>query len=118
MAACQGEPAQGNATAQNNLLAAAGAIDPQVETMEDIPSLLLRNKVADEQINEALKSRGYLDVWRLEVEAHPWGCRLGLIDIDFDVTQHAALIEYCLNTVRDAYTGGSASTKRLQSTAA
>jgi hypothetical protein len=99
-------PIEAMQRAQNDVLAVARAIDPQVESMEDIISLLMRNKDADEPIDAALKSSGYLDVWRLEVDAHPWRYRPGLIDTDFDVKQHAALREYCLNTVRDAYTGG------------
>jgi hypothetical protein len=92
--------------AQNDVLAVARAIDPHVESMEDIISLLMRDINADEPINAAMKSSGYLDLWRLEVDAHPWRYQPGLIDEEFDDTHQAGLRQYCLSTARGAYTGG------------
>ncbi|PXA90877.1 hypothetical protein DMC47_27055 [Nostoc sp. 3335mG] len=92
--------------AHNDLLRAAREVDPNVEALEDIITLLLRDKTADEQIDEAQRSSGFLDVWRLEVETHPWRYIPGQMDESFDETKHPTLRRYCLATVREGYSGG------------
>ncbi|ESW67344.1 hypothetical protein NKL07_01205 [Mesorhizobium sp. C280B] len=102
--AASGNPIQAMHQAQNVVLAAARSVDPDVENFNDLYSLIAKRPDADQVIAAALRDSGYLDVWRMETATHPWRYDLGLIG---QMTEsQEALRDYCIGTVREAYSGG------------
>ncbi|MDX8521760.1 YiiX/YebB-like N1pC/P60 family cysteine hydrolase [Mesorhizobium dulcispinae] len=89
--------------AQNAVLDAARSVDPGVENFNDLYSLLAKRPDADPVIAAALRQSGYLDLWRTEVDLHPWRYVPGLIDKISGSSED--LRDYCIGTVREAYSG-------------
>jgi hypothetical protein len=90
--------------AQNAVLDAARSVDPDVENFDDLHNLLLSRPECDELIAAALESSGYLDIWQIEVEKHPWRYIPGLIDGISASSED--MCEYCVSIIKEAYSGG------------
>lgn len=101
------EPDLINAThaAQNKMLRAARAFDPEVETMQDLLALVRRDEATDAMVDEAQRRSGFLDLWRSDVTKHPWRYDPALIE-QVGLEKSVAVRCYCLLTVKEAYTGG------------
>lgn len=97
-------PIQAMHDAQNAVLDAARLVDPAVENFNDLYELLVKRPEADQVIAAALRSSGYLDIWKLEVERHPWRYVHGIIDRL--AASPEDIREYCIGTVKEAYSGG------------
>lgn len=97
-------PIQAMHDAQNAVLDAARSVDPAVENFNDLYELLVKRPEADQVIAAALRSSGYLDIWKMEVERHPWRYAHGLMDRL--AASPEDISEYCLGTVKEAYSGG------------
>ena len=97
-------PIQAMHEAQNAVLDAARSIDPEVENFDDLFNLLERRPEADQVIAAALESSGYLDVWKIEIERYPWRYTHGQMDTIYAPPED--LCNYCINTVKEAYSGG------------
>ncbi|MHC2424222.1 hypothetical protein ACVII1_007223 [Bradyrhizobium elkanii] len=100
----QPNPIQAMHDAQNAVLDAARSVDPEVENFNDMYGLLVKRPEADQVIAAALKSSGYLDIWKIEVETHPWRYSNGLMDLLSASPE--AIRDYCIDTVKEAYSGG------------
>lgn len=96
-------PIQATHQAQNAVLDAARSIDPDVESFNDLYSLLVDRPDADPVVAAALRDSGYLDLWRTEIDLHPWRYVPGLIDEISGASED--LRDYCIGTVREAYSG-------------
>jgi hypothetical protein len=97
-------PIQAMHDAQSAVLDAARSVDPEVENFNDLYGLLVRRPEADQVIAAALESSGYLDIWKMEVEGHPWRYSNGLMDLLSASPE--AVRDYCIDTVKEAYSGG------------
>jgi hypothetical protein len=97
-------PIQRMHEAQNTVLQAARSIDKGVENFGDLYNLLSTRPEADQSIAKALRVSGYLDIWRSEVEKHPWRYSPGLIDQIS--APHDILRAFCVAVVSEAYSGG------------
>ena len=103
-AAGRPNPIQAMHDAQNAVLDAARSFDPEIENFNDMYGLLVKRPEADQVIAAALKRSGYLDIWKIEVGEHPWRYTHGLIDnLSASVE---AVRDYCIGTVKEAYSGG------------
>ncbi|MDE5461549.1 MULTISPECIES: YiiX/YebB-like N1pC/P60 family cysteine hydrolase [unclassified Bradyrhizobium] len=100
----QPNPIQAMHDAQNAVLDAARSVDPEVENFNDMYGLLVKRPEADQVIAAALESSGYLDIWKIEVEGHPWRYSTGLMDLLSASPE--AVRDYCIDTVKAAYSGG------------
>ncbi|MER9336785.1 hypothetical protein NKJ06_22765 [Mesorhizobium sp. M0293] len=89
--------------AQNAVLDAARSVDPDVENFNDLYSLLIKRPDADPIVAAALRQSGYLDLWRTEFDLHAWRYVPGLIDRISGSSED--LRDYCIGTVREAYSG-------------
>lgn len=98
------DPIQLTHVAQNAVLDAARSVDPEVENFNDLYGLLVRRPDADHLIAAALKSSGYLDLWKMEVEKHPW--RYDHQQMDRLSASPEAVRDYCIDTLKEAYSGG------------
>ncbi|MGE3477668.1 MAG: YiiX/YebB-like N1pC/P60 family cysteine hydrolase [Rhodospirillaceae bacterium] len=98
-------PIQAMQDAHNAVLDAARSVDSNVENFNDMYRLLAENPEADQVIAAALESSGYLDMWETDVENYPWRYVPGLID-ELAASEKEAVREYCIGTVKEAYTGG------------
>jgi hypothetical protein len=58
----------------------------------------------DQVIANALVSSGYLDLWKKEVDRHPWRYTSGLMDKLSEPPK--LLCDYCIGTIKEAYSGG------------
>ena len=90
--------------AQNAILNVARSIETTIERFDDLYALLVKNPEADPKIAIAFRDSGYLDLWKIEVDAHPWRYNSSLIDAM--QASPEALRDYCVDTVREAYSGG------------
>lgn len=97
-------PIQVTHDAQNAVLDATRSVDSEVENFNDLYDLLVRRPEADQVIATALKSSGYLETWKMEVDEHPWRYTHGLIDEL--AASPEVLRDYCIDTVKEAYSGG------------
>ncbi len=97
------DPVRETHQAQNMILNVARSIDPKIEHFNDLYTLLVEHPEADSNIAGALRDSGYLDLWKIETKAHPWRYNLAHIDAMTDSTE--ALRSYCVDTVREAYSG-------------
>lgn len=102
----QGDLISATHKAQNFVLDVARSIDPDVENFDDLTSLVICNPDADRPIANALQECGYLDLWKMDVEAHPWRYDRTLIDQMVSSEQMSILREYCIGTVKEVYSGG------------
>lgn len=98
------DPIRATHIAHNEVLAAARSVDQDIESFNDIYGLLVRLPAADQLIAAALKSSGYLDLWKREVERHPWRYQHGLMDKLPAPPDEVR--DYCIGTVKEAYSGG------------
>lgn len=92
--------------AQNTILDVARTHDASVENFDDLFSLLVRCPKADPEIAQALQKSGYLNIWRTEVETHPWRYHSPLMEEITSKEDVSALLAYCIGTVKEAYTSG------------
>ena len=98
------DPIRVTHVAQNAVLDAARSVCPEVENFNDLYGLLVKRPDADHVIAAALKSSGYLDVWKMEVEGHPWRYDHELMD---KLSASPEVVrDYCIATVIEAYSGG------------
>lgn len=100
------DPIRATHIAQNAVLQVARSFDPDVESFNDLFSLLTERPDADDAIAKSLNDSGYLDLWRIETETHPWRYDSLLIDGMTSPEHLTNLREYCIGTVSAAYSGG------------
>ena len=92
--------------AHNPILKVARASTPAGGTMDSIVRLLIENEDADAPIAKAMAESGYLDLWRHEVSNFQWRYEAGLMDTLSSPEQISSLKQYCLGTLKEAYSGG------------
>lgn len=92
--------------AHNAILDVARTFVPDMESLNELHALLVARPDADPEIADVLRESGYLDLWRGEIEAHPWRYDQDLIAAMSAPEQMADIREYCIGTVREAYSGG------------
>ena len=92
--------------AQNEVLSVARSFDDSVENFDDIYALLVKRSDVDRKISESLRDSGYLEVWRNELSTHPWRYSVELINEITEPRKKVQLKEYCIGTVKEAYSGG------------
>lgn len=97
-------PIQAMHDAQNAVLDAARSVDPAVENFNDLYELLVKQPEADQVIADALRSSGYLDIWKMEVERYAWRYAHGQMD-HLGVSPED-IRAYCIGMVKEAYSGG------------
>lgn len=93
--------------AQNFVLNAARRLDASIENFQDLDRLVREHPECDGLIARAYRDSGYLDLWRHELETHPWrydqDAMLGMQN----ATNAEALRDYCIETISEAYSGGA-----------
>ena len=89
--------------AQNAVLDAARSVDPDVENFNDLCYFLVRRPNEDQVIAAALESSGYLDIWKMEVNKHPWRYTYELMDEHPELPE--VVRDYCIVIVKKAYSG-------------
>ena len=97
-------PVKAMHVAQNTILDAARSFDSKIENFNDLYVLLVTRPEADQVIADALESSGYLELWKIEVDGHPWRYTVGLIDTLSEPRE--LLRDYCVGTVKEAYSAG------------
>jgi len=102
--AARRNPIEAMKQAQNAVLDAARAIDPRVENFNDLEALIVSRPDTDPTIAAALRQSGFLDLWRMETDEFAWRYSFALME--GMATRHEALREYCIGTVKEAYSGG------------
>lgn len=92
--------------AQNLVLTAARELDPDVENFSDLDRLVREHPEYDSIIAQAYRDSGYLDIWKHELQAHPYRYDLAIMEGITDPEMVAELRAYCIDTIREAYSGG------------
>lgn len=65
--------------ATNALLSGARAMDPRIETFNDLNGYLVAHSNRDEEMCRILQASGYLSVWQVEKDKNPWQYDLALM---------------------------------------
>jgi len=99
-------PLQLQRDAQNAVLAAGRRFDPRVENFADLDRLVREHPEWDSAIAQAYRDSGYLDLLKHELQAHPYRYDLTLMESITDPGMLADLRAYCVDTIREAYSGG------------
>lgn len=100
--------------AQNEVLDFARSLDPTVENFQDLDRLINDHPEWDARIASVLQSSGYLDLWRYEVETHPWRYDRSVMATMMAPSIQQDLRAYCIGTVQEAYSGGVRFTVNLE----
>ncbi|SDK21733.1 YiiX/YebB-like N1pC/P60 family cysteine hydrolase [Microbulbifer yueqingensis] len=90
----------------NRLLTAIRALNSNVESLNDIDSLVIQREDLDKLIANAFRSSGYLEHWKEELSRFPWRYDPVLI-VQFyhSLTDPEELLDYCRATLRDDENG-------------
>lgn len=99
-------PLQMMRDAQNTVLAAGRKLDPKVENFNDLDRIVREHPEWDSAIAQAYRDSGYLDIWRHELQTHPYRYDLALMESIAAPEMLADLRSYCIETIREAYSGG------------
>lgn len=87
----------------NALLEKAREISHDIESINDIDAYLMAHPEADGQLVEALRSSGYLELWRSELERNPWHYDIELLEALDVPAPHKQ--DYCADLVDDEQLG-------------
>ena len=99
-------PLQEMRDAQNAVLAAARRLDPCVENFTDLDRVVQEHPEWDAAIAQAYRDSGYLDVWKHELQARSYRYDLAVMETITDPAMLVDLRTYCIDTIREAYSGG------------
>jgi len=99
-------PIQMQHDAQNAVLAVARRLSPHIENFTDVDRLVREHPEFDAVIAQAYRDSGYLDLWKHELRANPWRYSLELMESITDPAMLADLRVACVETIREAYSGG------------
>lgn len=98
-------PLQEMRDSQNAILAAARRLDPRVENFTDVDRVVQEHPEWDAAIAQAYRDSGYLDLWKHELQAHPYRYDLVVMETITDPAMLVDLRTYCIDTIREAYSG-------------
>lgn len=93
-------------TVQNQVLDFARSLDASVETFQDLDQVINDHPEWDSRIADVLQRSGYLDLWRYELETHPWRYDHATMATMTGLEIQQELRLYCVDTVKEAYSGG------------
>lgn len=96
-------PIAATQAAQNRILEVARLRDPSVENFNDLDRLVQEHPEWDEEIAQAYRDSGFLDLWRDDYRINPWHYDVAEMGTDPSDT---GLVEYCVSTIREFHTGG------------
>ena len=99
-------PLQMMRDANNAVLAAGRRLDPRVENFGDLDRIVREHPEWDSVIAQAYRDSGFLDLWKHELHAHPYRYDLAIMEGIADTAMLADLRAYCIETIREAYSGG------------
>jgi hypothetical protein len=66
--------------AQNAVLDRARVLDPSIENFNDLDRIVQEHPEWDEEIAEAYRQSGYLDLWKADFAINPWHYDLAAMD--------------------------------------
>lgn len=84
-------------SAMDRVLTCIRAIDPSVQTLNDIGRFVIRYPEHDSFVASSFEQSGYLDLWDHDLKEHPW--RYDLQQMEREQSQPGVLA-YCLGTMR------------------
>lgn len=99
-------PVAATRDAQNAVLEVARELDDTIENFQDLDRLVWEHPEWDGTIANAYRDSGYLDLWKYELQTHPWRYDLSAMESMQDAANLADLRSYCVETIREAYSGG------------
>lgn len=99
-------PIEMTTDAQNAILNVARLFDPTIENFNDLDKFVQEHPERDSEIAQAYRASGYLDLWQHEFHNNPWRYDLSLMEIVSSLDEVAELRTYCIETIREAYSGG------------
>lgn len=108
LAYLQAQPTLISATrdAHNKVLSVARELDPSVENFQDLDRLVREHPEWDGQIAKAYRDSGYLELWKHDLQTHPWRYDIDEMEGKQNASNQDELRNYCIESIREAYTGG------------
>jgi hypothetical protein len=100
------DPIQMMHDSQNAVLKVARRFEPTTENFEDLYLLVRQHPEWDATIAQAYRDSGYLELWEHDLQANPWHYDLEVMEIFGNLTNLDDLRAYCIDTIREAYSGG------------
>lgn len=104
--AARPNPLQEMRDSQNAVLTAGRKLDPTIENFNDLDKVVRNHPEWDSAIAQAYRDSGYLDIWKHELQAHPYRYDLAVMESIVAPEMLADLRTYCVDTIREAYSGG------------
>jgi len=92
--------------AHNMVLSVARKLETSVENFQDVDRLVQEHPEWDSVIAQAYRDSGYLELWKYELQTHPYRYDLGLMESIQETVKSSELRSYCITTIREAYSGG------------
>lgn len=91
---------------QNEILDVARQRDPAIENFENLDAFVQANPQWDEEIAEAYRASGYLDLWRVDYAINPWHYDLDKMEARARSGDDEGLRLYCVSTIQEFHTAG------------
>jgi hypothetical protein len=91
---------------QNIVLGVARGLDANIENFQDLDRLVRERPEWDGVIAQAYRDSGYLELWKHELQTHPWRYDFQLMEDKQNASNLAGLRAYCIETISEAYSGG------------
>jgi len=92
---------------QNAILGQLRALDPAVETMNDVPQMAIDHPEWDDTIADLLRSLGYLDLWRHDHDANPCHYDVEILERCVNETNAAVIRRSCQSLIAEYHSGGA-----------
>lgn len=100
------DPIQTMIDTQNAIFAVARSLDPNIENFADVDDFVKDHPEWDGAIAQAYRDSGYLELWKHEIKTNPWRYDLALMENITKPEMLADLRKACIDTIREAYSGG------------
>ena len=102
----EGDTTEGMRKVTNSLLADLRNIDPSIESINDIDTLIIRKPELDSIISEKLENSGYLDFWETEPSRFPWRYDpIKMAQLYHSLEDQEVLLDYCRDTIEQNKNG-------------
>jgi hypothetical protein len=99
-------PIQMMQDAHDAILKVARSLDPQTENFTDVDRLVREHPEWDAVIARAYRDSGFLELWKHERNTNPWRYDITLMESVTDAAMLTDLRAACIDTIREAYSGG------------
>ncbi|MPY01321.1 YiiX/YebB-like N1pC/P60 family cysteine hydrolase [Salinivibrio sp. VYel4] len=102
----EGDTTEGMRKVTNALLKDLRNIDPSIEGLNDIDTLIMKKPELDSIISDKLEKSGYLNFWKIELSRFPWRYDpIKMTQLYHSLEDQEMLLDYCRSTIKQNKNG-------------